>query len=218
MLEKIENISRNKSYKRKRHSAGFDQIFNKQVEPAKNVKDSISFSPAAVYLASLKWTIREIEYSSPDNVNLIFFIGEFEFRTKVNVTDYFNEPRQLFYVSRAEIGSNTKNKVTIKINVKKLLVKSLTTNSYVDVGVLREVFDRAKELKIIHNFDTNDSSMINEIQDGYEERLYNEFSKIINNIYTFINKHDRFHVPNQFTFNDNNHELISIEEISTYYS
>lgn len=217
MLEKIENISRNKPYKGKRHSTNFDKYFNKDSAPIKTVKDSINFSPAALYLSSLKWDIREIEYPSSDDIAFTFFIGEFEFRTKINLTDFFIEPLQLFSVSKTEIRNNTKNKIVAKININKLLVKTLTTNSDTELEVFRKLFGRIKSLKN-HNSDAKNTLILNDLSAGYEKELFYEFRKIINSIYTFINKQEKFHIPNRFKFKDNNFELVKIEEISTYYS
>lgn len=218
MLERIENISRNKQYRGKRHSNNFNNYFNKSSASVNIGKDSISFSPAALYLATLKYTIREIEYPSGDVIGFDFFIDEFEIETKINLAEFFIQPRQVFYLSRSIMGNNSSYKTTIKLNVNKLIVKSLLNNDEAEAKVFRELFDRIKELKINSNFDINDSSVVNLLKDGYEERLFSNFSTIINNLYTFIYKHEKFQVPNQFKFKGNDYGLISIEEISRIYT
>jgi len=218
MLEKIENISRNKPYRGKRQSKNFSNYLNKSSSSANFGKDSISFSPAALYLAALKYTIREIEYPSSDVIGFDFFIDEFEVRTKINLAEFFTQPRQLFYLSRNISGNNSNIKTIIKLNVNKLSVKALSNNIEAESRVFRELFDRVEELKINTNLNINDSSVIDLLKESYEESLFSNFSTIINNLYTFIYKHEKFQVPNQFIFQNNDYGLISIEEISRIYT
>ena len=219
MLEKIENISKNNSYRGRRHSGkNFESYFSKPSPSVQLGKDSMKFSPAATYLSSLKWTVREIEYPSDNSIVFDFFIDEFEFKTKIDLNEFFNQPYQSFNVLKTELQNNRKNKIIARLNIKKLLVKYLINNPEPNINVFREIFSRIKELKIDHSFGTKDSSMINILKDNYEESIFFEFSKILNSIYTFIYKHEKFNVPNKFEFKNNDNELIKIEEITTYYS
>jgi len=219
MLERIENITKNRSYRGKKHSEkNFDSYFNKQTSSLQLGKDSMKFSPAATYLSSLKWTVREIKYPSDSSIVFDFFVDEFEVKTKIDLNEFFSQPYQSFYVLKTELQNNRNNKIILRLNIKKLVVKYLTKNTDLNIDVFREMFDRIKELKINHSLVSKDNFMVNILKEDYEENIHFEFSKILNSIYTFIYKHEKFSVPNKYEFRNNNHKLITIEEVTTYYS
>ncbi len=217
MLEKIENISRNKPYKRKKRTSNFERYFTKPFKENLTGSDSIVFSPAAIYLSRIKWHMEDIEYLPGDKVKLDFFIEDIEFKTMIEIPTFPKTNRLEFEIMKREFAGHQVKKMIGKISVAKKRLKVCDRLPEIDLSGIKEVFRRIKELKLQAEFKQTESFALNDILDGIAVKVYREFDEILNRLYTFLDKIGKYKLPKELEFERENTPDVIIEEISTLY-
>ncbi len=217
MLERIENISRNKQYKGRRRTSNFERYFSKPYTENLTGNDSIVFSPAAIYLSRIKWHMEDIEYLPGDKMKLDFFINDIEFKTLIEIPSFQKTSRLNFELIKREFAGHKMRKLIAKVDVAKKHLKVCERLPEIELNGIKEVFKRIQQLKLQTEFNRSDSFALNDILDGITGKVYREFDEILNRLYTFIDKIGKYKLPKELMFEDENVQDVIIEEISTLY-
>jgi hypothetical protein len=217
MLERIENISRNKQYKGRRRTSNFERYFSKPYTENFAGNDSIVFSPAAIYLSRIKWHMEEIEYLPGDKMKLDFFIDDIEFKTMIEISSFSKSNRLNFELIKREFAGHKMKKLIVKTDVAKKHLRVCEKLPEIELSGIKEIFNRVQKLKLQTDFKQSDSFALNDILDGIVRKVYREFDEILNRLYTFIDKIGKYKLPKELEFDSENTPDVIIEEISTLY-
>ncbi|MGD8777650.1 MAG: hypothetical protein PVH88_01665 [Ignavibacteria bacterium] len=213
MLEKIININSNQPYKGGKKSKGNFENFISKTYAEKNFgKDSIIFSPAAVYLSRINWLLKDVSYPADEKIVIEFIIDKFDFKTEIDLLTFAAAGYQEYTVIKKGSSLVRKNSSLVKLKVlKSKTQKSDVFNSNGFAG-LNTLFNRIENLKIASSFDKNDSYSISYLLDGILDDIFKEFESINNSLLTFISKLGKYDFGKELKF-ENELEPIIIEKV-----
>lgn len=220
MLAKIQNINTNRSALRnKGRTSNFEQYLTKPFVNNGFGKDSISFSPAAIYLSSIKWQLNEIVYESAEKVFLDVFIDGYEFRTEFDFANFYSSPKQHFEILHKTVDGMNIIKTSAQINYFKDFVEVSEVFTPNQIYGIDELFERfhssAREFQSEQII--SDKTELNSYLDELESEVAEEFQVIMNQMYTFVEKLKRFDVQKYFEFQNQAAGKISLEKFSAKY-
>lgn len=218
MLERIANIETKNGFKGSRKATPYEKFLRKPFAEKEFGKDSIVFSPAAVFLSSIGWQLKEVSYPSQDKVKIVFFISDFEFETVVDLVDFYQTTHQSFKVTQNRMIDGKAGKVMVDLSVKKPDYTLPEEQSRTLINSLKELFGRISDMRIYSEFDRLDSTVLNTIIDGIETKLVKEFDEILKALYLFVNKLGKFKIASSHQFEQNYDSPITIEKINTVFS
>ncbi len=209
MLDRVLNIS--PEYRDRRASVYQERTRKNSGRSASRI-DSISFSPAAVFLGSMDWLPKELKYSDEDKLFLHFFIQEFEIKLELDIQNLYSNNRQVMTVLKYYPAGN--KKIGLLISLKKKNVKTLDGVVKRKFPGLKKLMDSAYDLELQDDFSRKDSLAIQLIVGENEEELFNEFDFIMTTIYTLIEKMGKTSVIRNFQFKEDSLPRIMIEKIA----
>lgn len=219
MLDKIINIDTNTLYSEKKNPTAAYEKFIRQPQMAEFFpKDSIAFSPAAVYLSKLNWFAKEVRFAKDNKVFLVLVISDFELKTIIDLKNFYKELRQVYYISR-RIPDNYKDTIiNAQISYKKEKVKFNEVIENYRLTGLRNLFFRIDSFSYGTKLSIEESYTLNELLDGIKDEIWNELEKIQNAVYTFIQKFDKFKFNENHIFEYDGYQPIILERISKEYA
>ena len=212
MLEKIANINANNPYSGgKKKSGNFEKFMNKSHVEREMGKDSISFSPGALYLSRINWQLKEVSYQGEEKVLVEFVIDDFDIFAEVDFVDFYTNSRQRFKVSRKHHEEWESKKAIIVFDVHKGQVMLEDDRRLLELSALKRIFEKISDS--ISEYDINFD--YNNFIEGLKDELTFEFQVITNHLYTFINKLGKYNIVNEFVFNRENEDPIRIQKVTT---
>ena len=210
MLEKIININSNQPYKGKKKSGNFEKFLNKpQIEKVFG-KDSISFSPGALYLSKINWQLKEIDYPAEEKVVVQFIIDEFEFTSEVDFVNFYTNNYQKYKVNKKKVDQWEKTKALVEFKVYKGQLMLEDNYSAFQPNAIRSIFKKISNSPM----EIEDSHKYSDLLYGIEDDLVLEFQLITNHLYTFINKMGKYNIVNDYVFNLADEKPITLEKIT----
>ena len=217
MLEKIININTNHSYKGSKKSSSHEKFLKKPYIQKEFGKDSIIFSPAALYLSKINWHLKDIEFPASDKITISFFIYDYEFQTEIDLMNFFSEPHQAFKIIKDELFPEKRARSTLELAVRKREIIPAEDFGEIELKGLENLFSRIFALNINPQLDKYDSYTIKTLLEGIEYKLMDEFQIIMSKLYTLIIKLDKYNLVNDFNLQEDNSQDIIIEKIATVY-
>ena len=218
MLDKVVNINANKPYADRRTAARtYEKFIGEPHVRELFPKDSIVFSPAAVFLSKLNWFVKEVKFTKDNKVNLVFYISEFEFQTTIDFVGFYNNLRQEFKIIKRNPGDYRDSLLTATLSLKK---QELTFDESIDTYRLtgvKNLFSRINNVNLGTDLQRTDSYALNGLLDGIKEELVYEMEQIQRAVYTFIQKFDKFKFHENYIFEDDGSDKLIIERISKEY-
>ncbi len=219
MLEKVINIDVTQPYADKRKSAATYEKFIRQTQIAEFFpKDSIAFSPAAVYLSKLNWFAKEVRFTNDNKVFLILIISDFEFRTYIDFPNFYRNLRQVYYVTKITKDNYKDTVLSAQVSFKKEKIKLDEVIENFRLTGLRNLFARIGTLNTGTILTIEESYTLNGLLDGIRDEIWSELEKIQNAVYTFIQKFDKFKFNENHIFEYDGYEPIILERISKEYA
>ncbi len=218
MLDKVLNIEANKPYADRKSAARTYEKFIRQHQ-AQNFfpKDSIVFSPAAIYLSKLNWFVKEVQFTSDGKILFSFSISDYELQTTIDMVNFYKEERQKYFIVN-KISDEYRNyflSATISVNKSKINLEQVIDN-YRLTGI-RNLFSKINSMNFGTRLLRTDSYVLNGLLDGISDEISYEMEQIQNAVYTFIQKFDKFKI-NENYFKNINSEFILLERISKEYA
>ncbi|MFH0734182.1 MAG: hypothetical protein V1773_07745 [bacterium] len=218
MLDKVLNINANKPYADKKTAVRTYEKFVRDPHTREFFpKDSIVFSPAAVYLSKLNWFVKEVKFTTDNKVHLVFYISEFEFQTNIDFLNFYSNIRQEFKINKKNIGDYKDSLLSVNLSIKKQeVVINDSIENYRLTGV-KNLFSRINNMNLGTKLKRTDSYALNGLIDGIKEELTYEIEQIQSAVYTFIQKFDKFKFNENYIFEDDGSDILIIERISKEY-
>ena len=211
MLEKIANINANNPYNGgKSKSGSFEKFLNKPHVERELGKDSISFSPGALYLSRINWQLKDVSYQGDEKILVEFIIDGFDINAEVDFVDFYNNSRQKFKVSHKHAEEGYSPKALIVFDVHKGQVMLEDDRRLVELTALKRIFEKISDS--ISEYDVNFD--YNNFIEGLQDDLTVEFQIITNHLYTFINKLGKYNIVNEFVFSRENEDPIRIQKVT----
>jgi hypothetical protein len=219
MLDKIINVDTSTPYTDKKNPAFAYEKFIRQSQVAEFFpKDSIAFSPAAVYLSKLNWFAKEVRFTNDNRVFLVLVISDFEFRTILDLKNVYKDLRQVYFISKKFPDNYKDTIITAQISLKK---EKINLNEIIEnyrLTGIRNLFSRIGGFSNGTKLTIDESYTLNGLLDGIKEEIWNELEKIQNAVYTFIQKFDKFKFNENHVFEYDGYEPIILERISKEYA
>lgn len=211
MLEKISNINANNPYNGgKKKSGSFEKFLNRPHVEREMGKDSISFSPGALYLSRINWQLKDVSYQGDEKVMVEFVIDGFDINAEVDFVDFYNNSRQKFKVTRKQTDEWNSKKAFIVFDVHKGQIMLDDDSRLVELSALKRIYEKVSDS--ISEYDTNFD--YNNFIEGLKDELKVEFQTITNHLYTFINKLGKYNIVNEFVFSRENEDPIRIQKVT----
>lgn len=218
MLDKIVNIEANKPYGDRNRTVSTYEKFIAQAQVKEHFpKDSLAFSPAAVYLSKLNWFAKEIRFTNDNKIFLVLVISDFEFRTVVDLNNFYKNLRQVFFITKYFPDNYRNSIISAQISVKKNKINLNEKIENYRLTGLKNLFNKVNSFSNGTKLTIEESYTLNGLLDGIKEEILAEFEKILNAIYTFIQKFDKFKFNENHIFGYDGLEPVIIERISKEY-
>ena len=115
MFDKIANIGILKDNSGRNPYSSYYKTGKKKTRNEKSIGDSISFSPAAIFLAEVKWGLSGVDYSSNSLVKFDFNIGAINFKLQIDFNDFYKTSHQEVWVSKEVYKYGKKKKYVTKL-------------------------------------------------------------------------------------------------------
>ncbi len=213
MLEKIVNINNNQPYKGGKKSNGnFEKFISKTYAEKNFGKDSIIFSPAAVYLSRINWLLKDVSYPADEKIIIEFVIDGFDFKTEIDLVTFATASYQEYTITKKNSSLVKKNSSLVKLKVLKNKIQKSDVFYSNGFKGLKTLFTRVENLNLSSSFDKDESHSINYLLDGISDDIILEFENINNSLLTFINKLGKFDFVKELKFADD-HEPMIIEKV-----
>lgn len=215
MLDKIINIKPEYRYKEGSGSNfGFQKFYQNAGQHRIVFQDSISFSPAAIFLSKINWQLRDIEVASNTKMSLIFSTFDFEFHAEIDFLNFYNEPRHYYSINKSFLSIGKKMKLLLRMAANKNIIRIDENVERMNLNGLDRLFERIYNLEISGEIDKYDSSVLRDLMDGIDEDIINEFNFINTAFFTLVSKLGNFKFLDNYNFNNERTEPVIIEKIT----
>lgn len=216
MLDGIVNIKTDRDYANRNSVSRYQRFLDRAYENDYFGKDSIIFSPAAVYLSKLHWHLKEINFISDDKFHFDFFINDVEFITEIDLLNFYSEPEQKYkLVRQIELDENPL-KIFIEIEVKKELKLDDIKTVRMEPAKINQLFNRVYDMKINSQINRFDKLVNHNIASDITEEIYEELDFVNNAIYNFLTKLEKFTFKKYYKFDYKKPSPITIQRILTF--
>jgi len=214
MLSKISKISSDAPAQG--GGSGFYYPFRKKMEKKNTnliVDDHANISPALNFLSNFKWILNELSFPDENNVALDFTIENIRFKTHINYINFLTEPR-FNYTLLSELTTNdVVSKILVNVSVQKNPAQFLQYYNLIPLQATQVLLERIHNLNVENQITKYDIDVLQELLDGIESDIKNEFEFINNTIYTLIEKLGTLGLKENHIFYSVSEENIIIEKI-----
>ncbi|NWF88842.1 MAG: hypothetical protein HXY50_05185 [Ignavibacteriaceae bacterium] len=187
MLNKIENISANSSYKEKPTAASNLKEGNSAVHFHTTVTDSFSSSSAVKYLNLLKWKLKQFKLYTNGMVEIEFSIGDFSFFTKLFGPDYYSEVVEYrIQNENTLVPSNIKYEINLNFEYFKGSLSDLMESA--ELVYLKLLYNRIASFEDINEYMSSSSIISPIFFEGMTRELVKELSDIHKKLLFFLEK------------------------------
>jgi len=218
VLEKILNINPNGSYKGKKKTSSRTEFpLHYNVSGKHSIKDTITFSPAALFLAHINWELKEIQYPSSENVFLKFIIAGIEFFVEINLNELYSNIMQQFSILNVHRSKIKEKAVLVKLSVAKDKVVIMENPIKFEIPFINQLYDRILDLDLHSALTNEDDIMMKNLTDGIKEQLLEEFQNILYGVYTFLDKLGKFNLVKNYLFEHEVNDPLIIERITVIH-
>ncbi len=218
MLEKILNINPNGSYKRKKKTNSKTEFpLHYNVQAKHSIKDTITFSPAALFLAHINWELKEIQYPTSEHVLLKFVIEGIEFYVEINLNELYANVMQQFSILNVHRSKVKEKAILVKVSVAKDKITTVENPMKFEIPFINQLYDRILELELHSALTNEDEVMLKNLTDGIKEQLLDEFRNILYGVYTFLDKLGKFNLVKNYLFAHEVNDPLIIERITVIH-
>ena len=187
MLNRIENISPNSSYKEKPNPTIKTKEVYHAISGITDTIDSSNFSEAIKYWGVLKWKLKHFRQNSNDHVEIDFSIDDFNFHTTLSDLNNHTMPAE-YEVTYKEPGNSNENRRNLNILIKFTPREIASDTNPTELFFLRSLFNRLLEYYIV-NPEFEITPEIEQILfDQLKNGLFSELSDIHNKLIQFLGK------------------------------
>jgi hypothetical protein len=213
MFDKIANIGILKDNSGRNPYTSFEKTGKRKARQEKSVGDSISFSPAAIFLAEVKWGLSGVDYSSNSLVKFDFYIGAINFKLQIDFNDFYKTSHQDVWVSKEVLKHGKKKKYVTKLLIKKPKIRLFEKFAPFNIPGIQNFFARIEKLNVGSEFYKYESMALISLIDGMTDQIYEEFTKIFFVIYSFIDKLDKYDINHMYVFPETSLDRIVVEKV-----
>lgn len=215
MLSRIINISTNPDFKHSRKSQGFGKYFGGSSAHNTEIHDSVTLSPALLFLNEIKWHLKDINQTQNEKMMLGFLVSGFEFSTTLDLlnVNYLDKLEYDVLKERELNGGFTKAlaRFSVKIN-------PVNFEEFDDAALFKgfkSLFDRLFLLDMDCELNASESKVIHNLLDGLNEEIRYEFDYVNSGILSFIEKLKGINFPKLKLLNDGNGNSVTLLKIKT---
>lgn len=213
MLDRVLNIKTRMGVRSEERAASYEKFAANPAMKDAFGKDSIIFSPAALYLAKLNWQLREINYPSKDKIFLDFYISDFHFQIEIDFLVFYSKERQTIHISRIKKPRDKRKRYSAFLSVKKDKMRFMEDYMETDLDGIKILFDRIIDLEARDRLVIGNRGASRNLISGIETRLFSDLQYIFAAIFTFIDKLAKFNVIKKHKFSGDTSEPVIIETI-----
>ncbi len=216
MLNKIANIEASKGYNSsgRRNVSSYEKYLHSFGESENLSKDSVQFSPAAVFLAAVNWKLAEINRSSENELNLNFYIEDVHFLINIDFTDFYRTTHQKILMEKKVKTRNGNTIQQVELFVQKPPVRLFEKYPSVPIEGIQALFSKISKLKLKGQLQKYETFTFSILKDGIEESLYDDFVNIFFILYSFIAKLGGYGISKSVRFPSTDAERIIFEKIT----
>ena len=187
MLNKIENISPNSSYKEKSNYIGNLKDANQSVHLNSVIADSFTFSAAVKYLNQLKWKLKQFKHTANGQVEVEFSIDDFSFHTTLFGPDFYSHSVE-YRISNDHALESSNIIYDVDLKFEFYTNSLLDPVKIADINYLGSLFER-----IVNSGSTNSLKLLelmksSQLLDGISSGLVKELSDIHKKLLLFLEK------------------------------
>jgi len=188
MLEKIENIAQGSDYQK---SSGTDKKFGNKRSLSNSyssVNDSISLSPAILFLSSINWKLKYLHIEK-DKLTIVFIFDNFEFSAILTLSEIPSLEKIEYTVKYPADHQTNANNLTI--NLSSYIFHSIIDGSPIN----HQLLDLTKFcISVMEAYRYNsglsiDSIQIQDIYVGLEYEIKSEFAYLNKCLINFLEKY-----------------------------
>jgi len=214
MLGKIINISTNPDLRQPRKSHGFGKFFAGGYSHSTDVHDSVTLSPALLYLNEIKWQLKVINHSSNEKLMVVFIAAGLEFSTTIDMLDISYIDRLNYDVLKEREHNGEKTKALAHFSAKVNYHGFDEFENVIEFKGFKIFFDRLFLLDMDCELNASESKAIDNLLDGINDRICDEFDYINSGILTFIEKLKGIKLP-RLAFVTEQGNLVTLLKIKT---
>ncbi|MBZ0198453.1 MAG: hypothetical protein K8H86_01200 [Ignavibacteriaceae bacterium] len=215
MLGRITNISTNPDFKQSRKSQDFGKYFSGSHTHNTGIHDSVTLSPALLFLNEIKWHLKDINQTQSEKMLLVFQAASFEFSTTVDLININYLDKLEYDVLKERELNDGFTKALARFSVK------INPNSFEELENIilfrgfNNLFDRLFLLDMDCELDASESKVIDNLLDGIDGEIRYEFNYINSGVLTFIEKLKGINIPRFKPLADENGNLVTLLKIKT---
>lgn len=188
MLGRIINISTNTELKQSRKSHGFGKYMASAYAHHNDVHDSVSLSPALIFLNENKWHLKDIEHLSPEKIMLFMVINGLELVTTIDLANLRYIQRLEYDILKERELNGEISKALAHFSVKLTHSKFEEFGELIIFNGLKSLFDRIFLLDLDCELNSSELKIIQNLLDGIYGDIQYEFDYLNSGIITFIEK------------------------------
>ncbi len=202
-----DNTSRSKSY------SSYEKRQYRKKSKENISRDSIVFSPAALFLTEVKWGLSGIDYSAESLIKFNFNIGSVNFKLTIDFNEFYKSSHQEVWISKDSDSLHKPKRYSFKLLIHKPAIRLFEKFPPFEIPGINALFNRAEKMKINSEFYKYEGMAMLSLIDGLSEQMYDDFSKIFFVIYSFIDKLGKYDINHKYIFPRTDLDNIIIEKV-----
>lgn len=213
MLDRIINIKTDLNYTSGHGRKIQDRAYHGDIHSHLQLKDSIRFSPAAVFLSKINWKLREIRRKGKEKLNLLFTIDDLEFLTEIDLLNFYAANRQVYCVTRSFDQAKPAFKIIMHFSARKKSRLNENDITYMKLTGIPALFSEAFPLQMNRNNDEIYEN-IYALADNLKPDIEGEFDYINSALIVLNDKLGGGNFLNKFNFENDFKDSIILEKIT----
>ncbi len=215
MLSRIINISTNPDFKQSRKSQGFGKYFSGSASHNTDIHDSVTLSPALLFLNEIKWHLKDINQTQSEKMMLVFLVLGLEFSTTIDLLNLNYLDKLEYDVLKERELNGDFTKALARFSVK---INPVNFEEFDDIVLFKgfkSLFDRLFLLDMDCELNASESKVIHNLLDGINGEIRYEFDYINSGILSFIEKLKGINVPRFKLLADGHGNSVTLLKIKT---